>query len=185
MLQYDSENQYHYNDTHIFFTKSFLSQWYGGFGGQNSWFTLPLFGSIMIKFNCAEQAMMWTKAMLFEDYGTAEQIMRQTHPSIQKKLGRQVVGFRDDDWDRVKLDIVTSITRHKFRQNKHLSTKLLATGDKILVEAAPWDKVWGIGMGVEDVGVEDEKNWKGENLLGKAIMTVREDLFELYKTITF
>lgn len=172
-LKYDEEKQYHYNDDYVFFTKSFLSQWYGAFNGQTSEFTIRVFGKVVVTFNCAEQAMMWSKAMLFGDYEIANEIINESHPKKQKDLGRQASGFKQDVWDNVKFDLIRSINHSKFLENQTLWNLLAGTGNRTLVEAAPWDKVWGIGMGVDDPDILDESKWTGENLLGEALMDVR------------
>lgn len=175
-LKYDEINKYHYNDDYVFFTKSFLSQWYGAFKGQSSQFEFSIFGAVNVNFNCAEQAMMWSKAMLFGDYEIAEQIINEKHPSAQKDLGRQVRGFQQEVWDEIKFDLICEINNCKFLCNQDLGNKLVDTGKRKLVEAAPWDKVWGIGMGVDDPNILDESKWKGQNLLGKALMIVRQNI---------
>lgn len=178
-LIYDNENQYHYNDEYIFFTKSFLSQWYGAFAGQYASFKIEIFEDVTVYFNCAEQAMMWAKAMMFCDYTTAQKILGELHPNEQRKLGRTVKNFNPETWDKLKFNIIVSINRSKFYANPTLSRKLLETENRHLVEAAPWDKVWGIGMGVDDPFILDETKWKGENLLGKALMEVRQNIAEI------
>ena len=176
-LKYDEENQFHYNDDYVFFTKSFLSQWYGAFSGQESSFRTQIFGEIDVWFNCAEQAMMWSKAMLFSDYETAQQVLAEKHPKEQKNLGRMVQPFNQQLWDDKKFQLIVNINKCKFAANKHLRNRLLeTTKTKMLVEAAPWDSVWGIGMGVDDPNILDQSKWRGENLLGKSLMKVRESI---------
>lgn len=128
------------------------------------------------KFNTCEQWMMWNKAMLFNDTETAEAILKTSDPRQQKALGRAVKNFDDAKWMAVAYDIVVQGNRSKFTQNPQLFETLKATGDKTLVEASPYDRRWGIGMGEDDPGIEDPKNWRGENLLGKALTQVRDEL---------
>lgn len=173
-LKYDEENQYHYNDDYVFFTKSFLSQWYGAFSGQDSQFAVYLnFVDKSHIFNCAEQAMMYGKACLFGDTNIANKILLEKHPKLQKKLGREVSNFKQSTWDKYKFDLIKLINVKKFEQNSILRKKLCNTGMRTLVEAAPWDKVWGIGIGVDNPDILDEGKWQGQNLLGKALMEVR------------
>jgi ribA/ribD-fused uncharacterized protein len=180
-MKFDIDNNYHYTDDYVFFTRSFLSQWYGAFPNQESTFKLKIFDSVEICFNCAEQAMMWSKAMMFSDYDIAQQILNERHPEAQKSLGREVRNFNQSIWDNLKFDLIVSINTHKFSQNSHLQSKLLDTENKILVEAAPWDKVWGIGMGIDDPNILDRTKWRGENLLGKSLMWVRKNLRGSYE----
>ena len=148
----------------VLFWNGIYSQWY------KSNMTDPISG---ITFNCAEQYMMWSKAMLFGDKEKAAEILAEKEPFKQKELGRAVKGYVQNIWDENKFNIVCNATMLKFTQNPKILAELLMTGDKIIVEASPKDTIWGIGMGENDPGVEDQKNWKGENLLGYACMDTR------------
>jgi ribA/ribD-fused uncharacterized protein len=130
-----------------------------------------------IEYNCCEQYMMHQKALTFGDTKTAELIMEAEHPKDQKALGRQVKNFDKAKWDTVSIGIVYKGNYAKFSQNDELGDELLATGNKILVEASPYDTIWGIGMGEKEPGINDPANWKGLNLLGWSIMLVRKELF--------
>ncbi|KAM0436687.1 hypothetical protein ACHAPT_002396 [Fusarium lateritium] len=127
-----------------------------------------------ITFNCAEQFMMYCKAARFTDTVHQAEILATSSPKEQKSLGRKTVGFTHDKWDPVKSKVVEAGNMAKFTQNEHLGRKLLATGDRILVEAASNDRVWGIGYN-ERRAMDFQQHW-GENILGKALMTTREQL---------
>lgn len=129
-----------------------------------------------IRFNCAEQYMMYHKAKLFGDNEIAKQILELSNPKDQKKLGRLVKNFDEKIWDEHKYEIVKNGNILKFSQNPNLKKELLSTRTSILVEASPYDRVWGIGIGEMDPGRHNPKNWKGENLLGFALTEVREML---------
>ena len=128
------------------------------------------------KFNNAEQYMMWSKAVLMNDFDTAKKIMNTTDPRTIKALGKEVKNFKSDLWDKLKFDIVYTGCEAKFTQNEKLKKALMDTGDKELVEASPFDKIWGIGLDEEAARKTDSKNWPGENLLGKILTKLREDL---------
>jgi ribA/ribD-fused uncharacterized protein len=130
-----------------------------------------------IQYNCCEQYMMHQKALTFGDTETAELVMKTENPKDQKALGRQVKNFDKAKWDTVSIGIVFKGNYAKFNQNVELGDELLATGNKILVEASPYDTIWGIGMGEKEPGINDPANWKGLNLLGWSIMLVRKELF--------
>ena len=130
-----------------------------------------------VEFNTCEQYMMYKKAMLFNDTDTADAIMKTSDPRTQKSLGRQVKNFDDAVWMEHAFDYVVAGNRAKFSQNSQLNKALAETKGKVLVEASPYDKRWGIGMMEGDAGIEDPKNWRGENLLGYAITQVRLELF--------
>ena len=151
--------------THIYFWGSYLSQWYKS----------PFIES-GINFNTAEQYMMFHKALLFGDTDIAEQILLEKQPSIQKELGKQVKNFDIDLWVKFREEIVIKGNLLKFQQNTSLFTLLVGTGNKIIVEASPVDRIWGVGLHYEDELILDEKNWKGLNLLGKCLMEVRSRL---------
>lgn len=95
-----------------------------------------------------------------------------------KKLGRLVSGFNADQWAANSRRIVTEASQHKFAQNPHLGEFLLSTGEAVIVEASPYDTVWGIGMGATDPLALDPHSWKGENLLGFCLMDARSALRE-------
>ena len=144
--------------------KSCLSQWFpakfkDAFTGRD--------------YATAEHAMMYRKAMMFGDYECAEKILDSTCPREAKKLGRQVKGFIPHIWDNLKYLIVETNNIARFKQNPDLLKFLLSTGDKVLVEASPYDKIWGIGMGIEDARKSTPMEWRGENLLGFALMGAR------------
>lgn len=131
-----------------------------------------------IRYYCAEQYMMAQKAVIFNDYQTLSKIMSTRNPKEQKALGRKVTGFDSDIWEHICQDIVYRGNLAKFSQNDSLRVELLKTVGTALVEASPYDKVWGIGLGPEDPLRLDPSNWKGTNYLGLCLMRVREALFK-------
>ena len=144
-------------------TKSCLSQWWP-----------CTFMSNNIVYNCAEQYMMSEKAKFFNDQQTYQLIMKESSPKIIKQLGRSVKNYNFEEWQKNKVKIVVQGNLLKFSQNEELKKFLIDTGDKILVEASPYDRIWGIGL---DENNQDAKNiykWKGENLLGFSLMEVRD-----------
>lgn len=121
--------------------------------------------------------MMASKAFLFKDTGIALSILQSAKtPAEMKTLGRKVKGFKRKVWDDNKFEIVVLGNYNKFNQNEQLKHVLLATGDKVLVEASAEDTIWGVGLAEDDPRVEDETQWRGENLLGRALMRVREEI---------
>jgi ribA/ribD-fused uncharacterized protein len=129
-----------------------------------------------IQFTSSEQAMMFEKAMTFDDTEVATQILATNDAQLQKNLGRAVKGYDGKVWDAIREEVVYEILLAKFGQNSNLKEALFATGETTLVEASPFDNVWGIGLRETDPGIEDEANWKGLNLLGKCLTRVRETL---------
>ncbi|GAB1733491.1 hypothetical protein NU195Hw_g629t1 [Hortaea werneckii] len=103
-------------------------------------------------------------------------ILSQSKPGRQKSLARSVkfspAQFKE--WERIKFDVVLEGSYLKFTQNQELKAKLLATGDRELVEASPTDRTWGIGFAAE-FAESWREDW-GSNLLGKALVSVRESL---------
>ena len=129
-----------------------------------------------ITYNWAEQYMMSEKARVFNDPTTLVEILVAKTPAEVKALGRKVAGFNDSTWDLHKYNVVVKGNLAKFGQNPKLLKKLLETGTKMLVEASPYDKIWGIGLNEKQAKVTPESEWKGQNLLGKALMEVRTAL---------
>ncbi|KAJ9299332.1 hypothetical protein DTO271G3_2954 [Paecilomyces variotii] len=127
-----------------------------------------------ITFNCAEQFMMYCKAGRFHDRETQRRVLATKSPKEQKRLGRLTAGFTDASWDEVKSRVVVAGSIAKFGQNPKLKDKLLATGDRLLVEASSKDRVWGIGYTAKHA-MSCRQHW-GENRLGKALMEAREHL---------
>ena len=126
------------------------------------------------KFNCAEQWMMYSKAIFFNDEETAQKILNESSPKEIKQLGREVKGYDDDKWILIADEIVYMGNLNKFNQNPELKEKLLKTGNKLIYEAMNYDKRWGTGFDIEN-SLKNKDKW-GENRLGKAIMRVRETL---------
>lgn len=132
-----------------------------------------------IKFVCAEQFMMYGKAMLFNDVDIAEKILHTNNAKKQKALGRLIKGFNNDIWESKRESIVYEGNFLKFSQNPELKDILLATYPLTLVEASPEDKIWGIGMDENHPDVLDSTKWKGLNLLGYILTDLRDDFLSL------
>ncbi len=148
-------------------TAACLSQWYDCYFEVDG-----------LCYHTTEQYMMASKARLFEDDKVLSEIMAAYSPHYYKKLGRKVRGFDPDLWDAKKRDIVVEGNKAKFSQNPELLDFLLSTGDAVLVEASPYDKIWGIGLDRDTAMKGSVNQWKGENLLGCALMEVRDWLRE-------
>ncbi|MBN1067820.1 DUF1768 domain-containing protein [Clostridium botulinum] len=134
-----------------------------------------------IKYFCMEQYMMSYKAKLFNDKEIEEKIMNSKNPKEIKALGRKIKNFDEDTWNKYKYSIILNGNYTKFTQNEELRKFLLNTKDRILVEASPYDNIWGIGMSKDNPNVEDPTAWKGENLLGFALTEVRSEISRVYK----
>ena len=126
-----------------------------------------------VRFATAEHYMMWRKAMLFGDERTAARVLEAGHPKQAKDLGRQVRGFDERVWAGARYGIVVDGSVAKFRQNPAMGTYLTGTHDRVLVEASPLDRVWGIGLAADDPRAQDPARWRGLNLLGFALMEAR------------
>ena len=144
-------------------------------GYLSNWYESPfvVFG---YGFRTAEHWMMWQKARMFGDFGKADEILDAKTPKDAKALGKDVKPYDDDKWAVCREQLFLCGLRHKFVQNEPLRDKLLSTGSAILAEAAPRDRIWGIGKGQNDPDINDPATWRGLNLLGRALMTVRSDL---------
>ena len=127
-----------------------------------------------IEYQTAEHWMMSEKARLFGDYDSTQNIFNSDHPRDALALGRSVKNYDQVKWNTHKFDIVLRGNYHKFSQYDELKNWLLSTGDSIIVEASPHDKIWGVGLMESDPAIMNPNLWEGENLLGFAIMKVRE-----------
>ena len=145
--------------------KSCLSQWFDvSFIVDN------------IKYLTAEHWMMAEKARLFKDVNILPEILNAKTPAIVKSLGRKIKNFNEDLWDNYKYGCVKRGNLYKFSQNIELKNYLLSTGNRILVEASPWDSIWGIGLSKEDPAALIPEKWPGDNLLGFALMEARDEI---------
>lgn len=142
-----------------------LSQWY-----------LSDFELDGIRFNSAEQWMMYAKAELFNDHEKATQILAVTDPSVQRKLGRQVHYFKEAIWEAQCRDILYKGNEAKFTQNARLTNYLTETGDAILAEASPTDLRWGIGLSISHPDRFNIAKWPGLNWLGQLLMQLRTNI---------
>ena len=139
----------------------------------SNWYACP-FVHNGIEYNCSEQYMMYKKAILFGDHEVAEMIMEQSSPRKQKFLGRQVRGYVDEIWMDNCQDIMVPGLVSKFIQDTYSLNCILETGDSIIVEASPYDKIWGIGMTKNDPRATDPTQWEGKNFLGNVLMRARD-----------
>jgi ribA/ribD-fused uncharacterized protein len=176
-----------------------LSQWFGGYANQNYPFKMSVsdctsiyhgdgyirfldrydqpHNEYFITFNTAEQAMMFGKAILFQDFDIADKILETKDPRIQKQLGRAIKNYVEEEWAEIRLDWVTQLNCAKFSQHEDLKNFLVNTcKNYILCEASPVDRIWGIGYTTKDEETFNVTSWKGQNLLGRALMRVREKL---------
>lgn len=176
-----TEDGYLVTDTHVFFYKKWLSNF------EICKFFWSYYDNEKAvhsgTFVCTEQAFMWAKALHFGDLETAYQIYQESHaekpsPGRCKKLGRQVKNYNDEEWSRVRYDVMKKINYCKYIQNKNLCKKLFNPDfwHKTFVEASPIDTIWGVGIDLSDDKIVDPKNWKGQNLLGKALTEVRDEI---------
>jgi ribA/ribD-fused uncharacterized protein len=124
----------------------------------------------------AEHWMMAEKARLFGDAEMREQILSTGSPGQAKKLGRKVRGFDEDTWVRERFELVVRGNVAKFGQHEELRASLLETGDQVLVEASPRDRIWGIGLSAAHAHARIPAHWRGKNLLGFALMEARRQL---------
>ncbi|WBB64389.1 NADAR family protein [Streptomyces sp. WMMC500] len=126
-----------------------------------------------VDYRSAEHWMMAAKARLFGDDVAAERILAARHPGEAKAEGRKVRGFDEAVWAAQRYDLVVRGNVAKFGQSGPLSAYLRGTGDRVLVEASPVDRIWGIGLAPTDDHVADPESWRGLNLLGFALMDAR------------
>ena len=132
-----------------------------------------------ITFSSMEQYMMYQKALCFHDAEIAQQILDTDNVGKIKYLGRCVRNYDDHHWNGLRQIVVYEGLYAKFSQNEDLKNRLLATGHAVLAECAVQDRIWGIGLSMHDFNRFDRSMWQGQNLLGYALMMVREKLSTL------
>lgn len=145
------------------------------FGYFSNWFISPMIDENGTRYEHVEMFMMAGKAKLFNDKFMLEQILKTTSPMRCRALGRKVTNFDERTWRREARNIVKQGLRLKFN-DPTLRRYLLETGDAILVEASPSDKIWGVGMTADNPDITDSTKWKGTNWLGQCLMDVREEV---------
>jgi len=167
-LQFTRSSIIYKPDMMHFFWGGVLSQWAGTpfMSTHNKSF---------MTFRTAEHYMMYHKARIFEP-SKMQAILDCDSPKEAKKIGRHVSGFSDTVWDEHKIGVVYNANYLKFTQNKSAREYLLSTGDKVIVEASPHDKIWGIGMGEHNPRALTPSEWNGQNLLGCILMRVRYEI---------
>lgn len=143
----------------------YLSNWY-----------MSCFQVDGIKYSSMEQYMMYQKAACFQDEVIAGQILATNDVMHIKELGRRVSGYDDNHWNGVRQVVVYEGLLAKFSQNEDLKNLLKSTGNAILVECAVKDRIWGIGLAMNNADRFDRTKWQGQNLLGYALMMVRDRL---------
>jgi hypothetical protein len=126
-----------------------------------------------VTYRWAEQWMMAGKARLFGDAEALRGILAAPEPLACKRLGRTVRGFDEARWSAARFDLVTAGNVAKFGQDPALRDYLLASGEDVLVEASPTDRIWGIGLPAGRPEALDPERWRGQNLLGFALMRAR------------
>jgi len=141
----------------------------------SQWWPAP-FSVAGVEYATAEHWMMAAKARLFEDPEAEHRAIAAPSPALAKKAGRLVRGFDEAIWERERFGIVVEGSAHKFAAHPALREFLLGTGERVLVEASPMDRVWGIGLAADDEAAQDPERWRGLNLLGFALMAAREQL---------
>lgn len=177
--------------TFFWATRSPFSQWYPSLfkatsfiAASNSEAAEDLLAGVFPvgdqQYSSAEQFMMYHKAMLFLDRTTAQQIMNTHDVREIKALGRQVKYFDEEVWKYHRSKIVYEGNKAKFTQNEVLKEALFATKGTALVEAAPNDTIWGIGLAEDDVRAQQRKTWQGKNLLGEILTQLRTALMGEY-----
>lgn len=146
-------------------SNGYLSNWY-----------LSDFEVDGIKFTSMEQYMMFKKAVCFRDKEVAQEILETNDVGKIKALGRTVKNYNDHYWNGVRQIVVYKGLMEKFSQNTNLKKMLQETGTSILAECAVNDLIWGVGLSMTDPRVDDPKKWRGQSLLGYALMLVRDSL---------
>lgn len=153
-------------------TKSCFSQWWP----SDFWFWGDSYCNM-------EQCMMAGKARCFQDFDTLKEILAAEDPQKIKRLGRKVASFDEKVWNEVKYSLILNGNYAKFTQNEELRQFLLSTGDSVLVEASPYDIIWGIGLEAEHPDAQNPEKWRGQNLLGFALMEVRDEIRRVYANV--
>ena len=158
-------------DEYVFFYKDWLSNY------QKTNFTVEWKGTTYT-FSSTEKGFMYIKAITFGDSVTASKIMKTDDPNQCRKLGRQVKGYKDSEWEKIRYDVFYTLNWAKYNQDKELQKKLLDPqfDGKKFVEASPIDKIWGIGYAENNPNIEYAQIYWGKNYLGRILTNIRNRL---------
>ncbi|KAI0196959.1 hypothetical protein F4808DRAFT_473956 [Astrocystis sublimbata] len=143
------------------------------YGWLSQWWNETSFTSHGNTYRSAVSYVMCRKALMF-DPNTSRMILKESCPKKVQELGRKIKNFRQEAWDEAKKNIVLRANCLNFRADPSLITRLLATGDKVLVNTAPFDNIWAVGLNKTDAkeAISMNSSW-GLNLLGEQLMVVR------------
>ena len=147
--------------------------------GPNGWFSNwypAVFTVDGVTYLNAEQYLMHQKALCCGDTATAAKVMENPDPKTVKLLGRAITPYDDAKWAAVRQEVIYRGLLAKFGQNSGLKHQLLVTGDALIAECSPNDRIWGIGLPLDDPRCQDPAQWQGESILGRALMRVRDTL---------
>lgn len=161
IIKYCNSNNITLKSIKIFFWNGIFSNWYPCKFTYNN-----------VEFNCSEQALMYEKAILFKDQKTAQRILEAKTPKEQKALGRLVKNYNENIWSKNREKIMTDILLAKFTSKNNFKNEMMKYKNYQFVEASPVDRIWGIGLHEDNELIKDETNWRGQNLLGKALTKV-------------
>ena len=146
-----------------------------GPGCLSQWWSAP-FTVDGVAYPTAEHWMMAGKARLFHDDQALAAVLAAADPKAAKAAGRSVRGFDEHVWAAARFDLVVAGNLAKFRNSPELGAFIAATRPSVLVEASPRDRIWGIGMTASHPDAQRPSRWRGTNLLGFALMNVRDQL---------
>lgn len=154
---------------------------YEEYGCFSNWYKVD-FEYAGIKYSSVEQYMMFQKVSMFYQYELADAIMETDDPAVIKKLGQtRFSNFNKHVWDSLAYTIVKRGVKAKFAQNEELLNILLSTGESVLMECSATDLIWGIGVDIDSEDIYDPLKWRGQNQLGRILMSVRDELKEELK----
>ncbi len=162
-------------DKHVFFWGEWPSNWYPCV------FNAEYEGKEYTFYN-SEQYFMFVKAKTFGDEENALKILLEgKNPKKAKTYGRMVKNYDDEKWNEIRYKVMVDANMAKYSQNNELKELLLnlELEGKHYVESSPVDRIWGVGLSENDPLIDDEKNWLGTNLLGKALDEVRDKLMNV------
>lgn len=173
-----TNSAYGYDDFVFFWKHNPARKGYIGKECLSQWYKAPMEIDGRI-YNCVEQYLMAEKARVFKNYEVESEIMKESSQMKIKRLGRKVKNYDNKVWAKIRQKVAIKGNMAKFTQNPALMAFMLSTGNKILVEASPRDTIWGIGLEESSPDALIPARWKGSNLLGFALMEVRERISQL------
>ena len=160
-------------DKFVFFWKAYIANWSITPHGLKT-----IINGQKVCVPTSEHLFMAFKAEFFKDWENLQNIVNSTTPREAKDFGRLIKNYNEEAWNNVRFNMMLKALTFRFEQDEKFAEQLMGDKfkDKEFVEASPIDRIWGIGLAETDPNIEDKSKWRGTNLLGQCLNTLRKNM---------